>query len=111
MKKTTVIALSALAVAGLGSLLLLQTYKIELIQTIVVNSIIQKAPDGYPSDQIRVAFVETLTRAQNENKEDDYLAELVIVSQRLEKIQRLDREEVDRLLTEFSALFPMSSKP
>jgi hypothetical protein len=75
-------------------------YKLVLIQTIVENAVIQKAPQGYPEEQIKEAFARYYTRAQSSDREEAYLELLLQASQRLEKIQRLESRQVDELLND-----------
>jgi hypothetical protein len=100
MKRTTIMAAAVVVAVGLGSVLLLRQYKLELIHLIVENAVIQKAPDDYPESRIREAFDQSLQRAEASGREEIYLDRLLQASQRLEKIQVLSATELDRLLLE-----------
>jgi hypothetical protein len=98
MRRVTVLA--AVLILGVGSVLFFRQYKLELIHLIVENAVIQKAPAHYPEDRIRHAFESNLARAEASGSEELYLDRLLQLSQRLEKIQALSAEELDRLLLE-----------
>jgi len=98
MKRTTIIAAAVIVVLGIGFMLGLNRYKLVLIQTIVENAVIQKAPAGHSQEQIRRAFDEHYRKAGQMDREDEYLDRLLKASQRLEKIQHLESDEVDQLL-------------
>lgn len=88
----------AVMVFGLASLVALRHYSLEIVNAVVANAVVQKAPDGYPEAKIEEAFAEGLQRARNSGTKDRYLSRLERVSQRLEKVQWLESDEVDQLL-------------
>ena len=98
VKKSTIIILVTLLSISAGSILLLRYYEVDLVHTIVLNAVIQKAPQGYPRQEISQAFAAARRRAEQDNREEAYLEELFSFSQRLEKIQLLSRAELEELL-------------
>lgn len=100
MKTSTIVAAAVILVLGIGLIVGLNEYKLGLIQVIVENAVIQKAPTSYPQHRIRQAFDENFRKAREIAREEMYLDRLLRVSQRLEKIQRLEASQVDQLLVE-----------
>ena len=98
VKKSTIIILVTLLSISAGSMLLLRYYEVDLVHTIVLNAVIQKAPQGYPRQQISQAFAAARRRAAQDNREEAYLEELFSFSRRLEKSQLLSRAELEELL-------------
>lgn len=107
MRKRLIIAMGVIVLTGLGALFLLQSYKLPLIQSIVVNALLQKAPPDYPTERIEEAFRSAYQAATGQNRESEYLTELIILSQRLEKVQRLKAGDVDTVLSEIDREFPL----
>lgn len=99
MRKSTVVIVSGLILVFLAFFLSLDFYKLELVNTVVVNAVIQKAADNYPEREIRQAFGAALDSAKREGREKSHLQTLLSLSQRLEKIQRLSLDEVREMLT------------
>ena len=100
VKKSTIIILVTLLSICAGSVLLLRYYEVDLVHTIVINAVIQKGPQGYPSQEISQVFAAARRRAEQDNREEAYLEELFSFSRRLEKIQLLSRDELEELLDE-----------
>ena len=100
VKKSTIIILVTLLSIFAGSILLLRYYEVDLVHTIVLNAVIQKAPEGYPRQEISQAFAAARRRAEEDNRKTAYLEELFSFSRRLEKIQLLSRAELEELLRE-----------
>lgn len=98
VKKSTLVILGILLLFFAGSMLLLRYYEVDLIHTIVLNAVLQKAPEGYPQQEISQVFASARRRAQENDREEAYLEELFTLSRRLEKIQLLSREELEELL-------------
>jgi len=98
VKKSTIIILGILLSIFAGSMVLLRYYEVDLVHTIVLNAVIQKAPQGYPRQEISQAFNAARRRAEQDNREEAYLEELFSFSRRLEKIQLLSRDELEELL-------------
>ncbi len=98
VKKATIIIVVILFSISAGSMLLLRYYEVDLVHTLVLNAVIQKAPQGYPRQQISQAFAAARQRAAQDHREEAYLEELFSFSRRLEKIQLLSRAELEELL-------------
>ena len=79
-------------------MLLLRYFEVDLVHTIVLDVVIQKAPHGYPRQEISQAFAVARRRAEQDNQEEAYLEELFSFSRRLEKIQLLSSAELEELL-------------
>ena len=97
-----------LVVAGLGmvgAVWLLNSYKIDLVHRIVVNALIQKAPPDYPGDHIAGVFETARREAAGSLREQEYLEELLRLSQRLEKVQALTWGQVEEILEGLSSCF------
>ena len=77
---------------------MLRTYKLDLIQAVVANAVTQKSPQGYPKKRIQRAFSQARWRAEKQNRQEPYLERLLAISQRLEKIQALNEEDLQKLL-------------
>ncbi len=99
MRKSTIAIFALILLFGFVSLWLLNRFKLPLIQEVVENAVIQKAPDDYPKEQIRRAFAEHRRLAAEIRREDQYLERLLEASRRLEKVQRLDHQQVSDLIT------------
>ena len=98
MKPTTLIVLCILITLLSASLLLLRSHRLDLVHTVVVNAVTQKAPKDYPVQRVDRAFLQARRQAKKHNREKSYLEQLFRISQRLEKIQSLSEEEVRELL-------------
>jgi hypothetical protein len=98
MKRTTIIAAAVILILGIGLILGLNRYKLPLIHAIVENAVVQKAPAGYPQGHIRQVFDENFRKARRMGREEAYLDQLLRVSQRLEKIQRLESNQVEEIV-------------
>ena len=101
MNKKLLVVFLVFVLSGLLSLLLLRSHKVELVHAVVVNSVIQKAPEEYDRERIRKVFNQALQRAEEEGSGASYLARLQRRFHSLEKRQYLATEEMDRLLAEF----------
>ncbi|MFB3904027.1 MAG: hypothetical protein ACE15E_11285 [Acidobacteriota bacterium] len=100
MKRTTIVAATVILVSGIGLIVALNHYKLALIHVIVENALVQKAPASYPYGRIRQVFEENYRKARRLGRENVYLDRLLKVSQRLEKIQRLESRQVEEVLLE-----------
>ena len=98
MRKTTVIVAAGLILTLVVLLAVFRLYTLELIHTVVLNAVIQKAPREYPEQKIREGFARARDRATQRDQEKQYLAQLLTVSQRLEKVQQLSTHELEQLL-------------
>ena len=92
------IALLSLLVVLISCFLLLRLYAVEMVHTVVVNALIQKAPPTYPSQAIHDAFDRACRAAAAADDSEAYLERLFEISQRLEKTQSLTQQEVSDLL-------------
>ena len=92
----------------LGAFWLLDSYKIDLVHQVVVNAVIQKAPADYPGDHIARVFQRARKEATESLREQEYLEKLLRLSQRLEKVQWLARDQVEEILEELLALSTLS---
>lgn len=99
MKRRTVVLIGVTLVAGIIGLAYLKTYSLQLIHAIVVNALIQKAPDGYEQARIETVFQRRLQEAVKSKAEGNlYLQDLKKLFHRLEKRQRLEAGELDTIL-------------
>jgi len=98
IKKPTIITLVILFLIFTGSLLLLGYYELDLVHAVVVNAVIQKAPEGYSELRIEQTFSAARRRAVRENRKEAYLELLFLFSQQLEKIQLLSEDDLEQLL-------------
>ena len=101
-KKTIGIFISIVGI-GAGALFFLDSYRVELIHSIVANAVIQKAPQEYPQNKIREVFDEALHESRRLGREEVHLARLLKLSQRLEKIQSLSAGQIEELLASLTA--------
>lgn len=97
---------AALGVLGLFllSVLVLRLYRLELVHHVVVNALIQKAPQGFPQDRIRHAFDAARDTSRRQSGEQRYLDYLLALSQQLEKVQHLSAQEVEAILEEVNRM-------
>jgi hypothetical protein len=102
MNKSLVAAVSVLLIAGMLFLLVLKSYTVEIVHAVVVNALVQKAPEGYDLEKIRRVFNNALARAENEGARESYLKEMQRIFHSLEKRQYLEPDEMDRLLAGFN---------
>ena len=98
MKRTTIVAAAVILALGIGLVMGLSKYKLALIHAIVENAVVQKAPAGYSERHIREVFDSNYRKAEQTEREDVYLDRLLRVSQRLEKVQKLESNQVDEVL-------------
>lgn len=86
-----------------AAFLALKMYSTDLVHLAVMNAVIQKAPEAYSAAKIRLSFEQAYRAARLEDREEAYLQELLRISNRLEKIQYLDKRQVDRLLVQLQS--------
>ena len=101
MNKKLLVAFLVIIVMGGVSLLLLKLHSVEIVQAVVVNAVIQKAPEGYDQDRIRKVFNNALAQAEKGGNSAGYLDKLQKMFHSLEKRQYLEQEEMDNLLADF----------
>ena len=75
-------------------------YKVELVQSIVVRSIVQKAPLEFPVQKIKRSFRLAKENILNDQEEQKYLEYMLGLSQRLEKIQFLTTSQIEKIINE-----------
>ena len=80
IKKSTIITLVILLLLFAGSLLLLGYYELDLVHAVVVNAVIQKAPEGYSEQRIEQAFAAARRRAVRENRREAYIVKIYALS-------------------------------
>jgi len=102
MRKRTYIILALLLILGAAFLVVLRSYSLEIVHSVVLNAVIQRAPDSYPEYRIREAFQSSYQTAVESGRKEYYLEKLNALSHRLEKVQSLETDEVDRILEELS---------
>ncbi|MBI4481478.1 MAG: hypothetical protein HY652_01175 [Acidobacteria bacterium] len=105
---------AGLALATLAGFLLFQRYRVDLLQYVVEEAFIQKAPPEVPAPEIRDTFHQARRMVRGgEFSEERYIQALLSISQRLEKVQRLTETEARSLLSELRrgpASLPRTSK-
>jgi len=111
MTKRSYIILALLAAVGIAGLLAVQSHQLDLIQYIVVHALIQKAPGDFSSAEIEEVFEQSLSNARAQDRETEYLRSLIRLSQRLEKLQDIERSEVEELLAEFTKNWGITPLP
>ncbi len=92
------IALALISLFLLAGFFLLRIYRLDLIQTVILREVIQKALSDPSPKSIRAAFARAQEEAVQTGQQDLYLERLFQVSQRLEKVQTLTSSEVRELL-------------
>ncbi len=85
-------------VLGILTRFRLKSYSLELVHIVVVNAVVQKAPNNYPKSKVYEAFSACLEQVRKKENQDYYMQQLLTLSHRLEKVQYLEEEEVDDLL-------------
>lgn len=98
MSKRIYILAVVIVLLGIAALAVLRSYSEDLIHIVVVNAVIQRAPEDYPEAEIRTVFDHRFTLAQQQGTVKEYMDQIKDLSHHLEKIQRLRKEEVDELL-------------
>jgi hypothetical protein len=88
----------------LVSAIVLRMYRLDLIEVVVENALIQKAPGNIPEGRIREELHQARARAERAGEEEAYLDLLLRKSQRLEKIQYVTEAEMQEILDEFRQL-------
>lgn len=88
--------------AGAFSLWFLKAHSLEIVHAIVVNALVQKAPEGYDEDKVKRVMNQAFARTEDQETRDRYLEKLQTVFHNLEKRQYLETDEMDRLLAGFS---------
>lgn len=77
----------------------------ELVNYVVCNAFLQKAPEGFPKQRADSAFQEAFAAAHSSPEvRKRFLEVLFEVSQKLEKVQRLSGAEAEELLQRVVAI-------
>lgn len=98
MRRRMLIGMALVVALGLAALIGLRHYSVEIVNAVVADAMVQKAPEGYPAQKIQKAFAQKLQQVEQSGAKDQYLVQLERMSQRLEKVQWLEADEVDQLL-------------
>jgi hypothetical protein len=101
MRKAGLLVIVAGLLVGMALLIAVKSYRTELIHTVVVHGLEQKAPEGYSRERIRSVFDGYLETARKRGNEGEYVERLMALSHRLEKVQILEEYEVDQILEGF----------
>lgn len=91
-------AILLLPLVFLGALLVLRSYRIDLVHTVVLEGLLERAPEETPRQPIVDAFENARRRALETDRAEVYLEQLFMISRRLEKIQHVDDEQVAQML-------------
>lgn len=97
MKRTRVVIL-LLPFVFLGALFVLRSYRLDLVHTVVMEGLLERAPEEYPRRLIVDAFEKARRQALETGEAEVYLAQLFTISRRLEKVQHIDGEQVAQML-------------
>ena len=97
MKRTRV-AILLLPFVFLGALFVLRSYRLDLVHTVVLQGLLERAPEAHPRRPIIDAFENARRQALETDRAEVYLQQLFRISRRLEKIQHVDDEQVAQLL-------------
>lgn len=100
MRKRLALLLAVVILAGAAAMVYLKKNALEMIHAVIVNAVIQKAPEDYSEASIRSAFERRLEACTTPAEEEAYLDHLKVLSQRLEKVQAMESWEVDQILEE-----------
>ena len=97
MKKSRA-AILLLPFIFLGALFVLRSYRVDLVHTVVLEGLVERAPEAYPRERIINAFEEARRRGRETDQAEIYLGRLFRISHRLEKVQHIDDEQVAQML-------------
>jgi hypothetical protein len=89
-----------LAVIALSALLVAKRYSVSMIAYVVEEALVQKLPAGIDPALTRSRFQSLMSQLPDRQAR---LEKLLAMSQYLEKLQTIDREEWERLLTKDAA--------
>ena len=81
----------------LGALYVLRSYRLDLVHTVVLEGLLERAPET-PRQPIIDAFENARRQALETDRAEVYLEQLFRISRRLEKIQHVDDEQVTQML-------------
>ena len=106
MKRRRLLVCIPALIVGSLSLSILRTYRLELVYTIALNATLQKAPESYPGSRIQSAFEQSWNASGDAGTGDQYLAHLLNLSARLEKVQSLSSRQVEAILRDMQMHSP-----
>ena len=98
MKKSTLLIICLFFLMLVASVVMMRSYELDLVHGVVLNTLIQKGPGNYSDRKVRETFQSARAAAEREDRRQAYLEELFALSQRLEKIQELSRDEMEEIL-------------
>ncbi|MEE2822873.1 MAG: hypothetical protein VYA53_07805 [Acidobacteriota bacterium] len=101
MKKSTFSTICLLLVVFVAFMMVMRSYELDLVHGIVLNTLIQKGENSYSAQKVRETLHMAREVAEHGDRTEDYLDKLLSLSQRLEKIQKLSRDEMDAILSSF----------
>ena len=76
----------------------LRSHSVDLVYSVVLSAMLEKLPEDYSEQQVEQAFAANRKLALAEDRSDQFLQALVLVSQRLEKRHTFTSAEVDEAL-------------
>lgn len=94
------------ALAGLAAVTVqvwLRSYTVEIVNLVVMETVISKAPEDYPKSKIAARFRECLAKQRTPEQRQAYLERLQRISHLLEKAVVLSREEIEAVLRALSS--------
>jgi len=94
------LAVSIVAVLAILTRFVLKPYSLELVHIVVVNAVANKISDDLPKSRVYDAFSKCLDQVKDSQNQDQYMQHLLTLSHRLEKVQYLEKEEVEKLLVD-----------
>ena len=97
MKRTRV-AILLLPFLFLGALFVLRSYRLDLVHTVVLEALSERAPAEYPRQRILDTFEAARQWAEETGRTETYLELLFTISRRLEKVQHVDDEQLSQML-------------
>lgn len=100
--RTRTVVLVILIVAAVITLLTFRRYQLDLIESIVASALVQKAGHSVTEQEIRRVFRAARASAENSRQHAAYAERLLAISQRLEKVQELQKSQVEQILSSVS---------
>ena len=105
--KVTRVVIILLLLLGLSSVLLLRSYRLELVEVAVLHALLERSPSDFSRQVILDAFDKANQKAKEEKRTSVYLDQLFRISQRLEKVQSVNSDQVTEMLL---VLNPLASQ-
>ena len=91
-------AILLLPIVFLGALFVLRSYRLDLVHTVVLQGLLERAPEEYPRQSIVEAFESARSQALETDRTEVYLEQLFRISRRLEKVQYVDEAQIAQML-------------